>query len=88
MRSRGLLGRLLVPIRVATTAVIPAGEKIYAGQRRVGEVVSAAFSPRFDQVVGLAYVQTGFLDGQHELVCESSRAVVNIQAGSTSEVGG
>ncbi len=79
VHSRGLLGRLLVPVRVATTAVITAGEKVFAGQRRVGEVVSAAFSPRFGQVVGLAYVQTRFLDGQHELICESSRAVVDIR---------
>jgi aminomethyltransferase len=79
VRSRGLLGRLLVPVRIATTVVISAGEQVMAGQRRVGEVVSAGFSPRFGQVVGSAYIQTGFLDGQHELVCESSRAVVEIQ---------
>jgi len=85
IRSRRLLGRILVPVRVATTAVIKSGEKIFAGQHRVGEVVSAAFSPRFGQVVGLAYVQTGFPDDQHELVCKSSHAVVNIQAEYTSE---
>lgn len=79
VHARGLLGRLLVPIRIAATASVTSGEKLFAGQRRVGEVVSGAFSPRFRQVVGLAYVQTGFLDGQHELVCESSRAVVEIQ---------
>lgn len=85
IRSRRLLARILVPVRISTTAVIRAGEKIVAGQRRVGEVVSAAFSPRFGQVVGLAYVQTGFTDDQHELVCESSHAVVNIQTEYTSE---
>lgn len=81
VRSRGLLGRVLAPIRVAATA-IPAGEKVVAGERRVGEVVSAALSPRLGEVVGLAYIQTGFLGGEHGLVCESSHAVVNIHAGA------
>jgi len=86
IRSRRLLGRVLVPVSVATTEAVRMGEKVLAGQKRVGVVASAVFSPHLGQVVGFAYLQTEFLNGGHELVCESSRAVVSIRIELASEV--
>jgi aminomethyltransferase len=85
IRSRRLLGRVLMPVSVAATGAIRMGEKVLAGQKRVGAVASAVFSPHWGQVVGFTYLQTEFLNGEQELVSESSRAVVSIRIELASE---
>ncbi|MEK7404792.1 MAG: glycine cleavage T C-terminal barrel domain-containing protein, partial [Acidobacteriota bacterium] len=59
VRSRGMVHRLLV--RLAIDAVEPpeAGTKITAGEREVGEITSAAFSPAAGKVLALGYVRLG-----------------------------
>jgi folate-binding protein YgfZ len=58
LRSRNAVSRLLTPVRFESGSVPDAGTKLYDGDVRVGEIVSAVYSPRFGQCVGLAYVRT------------------------------
>jgi folate-binding protein YgfZ len=67
VRSRGLVHRLLMPLRLDTTEVPPPGARIEAGDREAGEITSAAFSPAEGGVVALGYVRREFIDLKTEL---------------------
>ena len=79
IRARGLLDRLLVSVRIGGAGSVVAGDKIFAGERRAGHVASATYSPRWNEVVGLAYIRTAFVDGDSVLTCGIDGAPVTIQ---------
>jgi folate-binding Fe-S cluster repair protein YgfZ len=58
VRSRAQIHRLLTPVRILNSDVPAAGTKLSAEGKDVGEITSAAYSPNFGEVVGLAYVRT------------------------------
>lgn len=57
IRSRGLVHRLLMRLRVQTAEPPAAGAKILAGEKEAGEITSAAFSSALGKVVALGYMR-------------------------------
>jgi folate-binding protein YgfZ len=57
VRSRGLVNRQLTALSIAGTAVPARREKILNGEKEVGEVTSAAWSPAESAVRALAYLR-------------------------------
>jgi len=55
--ARGHVNRKLVGVELTGDVVPPADALLFAGDREVGRVTSAARSWRLDRVVGLAYVR-------------------------------
>ena len=58
----GHVNKLLVSVRFATDAVPPAGAALRSGGVHVGDVTSAAYSPRLEASLALAYVRRGHED--------------------------
>jgi folate-binding protein YgfZ len=69
-RGHGRVARKLVGLQATATAtaaaagapVIAAGAAIHAGDREIGRVTSAAFSPVLDRWIGMGYVQRDFVE--------------------------
>lgn len=59
-RSRGHVNWRLVGLVVDSAAPPPAGEKLVAGDKEIGEVTSACVSPSLGKTVALAYVRREF----------------------------
>lgn len=57
IRSRGHVNRLLVRLKIDCKEPCPAATRVFADQREVGQVTSAAYSPGMGKVVALAYVR-------------------------------
>ncbi len=57
VRSRGLVHRQLRALRIEGHALPSPGEKLLAGEKEVGEITSAAFSPAEGAVRALAYLR-------------------------------
>lgn len=57
VRSRGLVNRQLTPLSISGTAIPAQGEKILDGEKAVGEVTSAAWSPANNSIRALAYLR-------------------------------
>jgi tRNA-modifying protein YgfZ len=58
VRSRGQVHRHLRGVRIEGEAVPEVGAKFVFGDKEVGELVSAAYSPALGKVVGMAYLRT------------------------------
>ena len=61
VRSRGLVHRLLHSLEIDARAVPPAGAAIMDGDKKVGTLTSAAFSPTRSKVVAMGYVRAEHL---------------------------
>jgi tRNA-modifying protein YgfZ len=57
VRSRGLVNRQLTPLSISGTAIPAPGDKILDGEKAVGEVTSAAWSPAGNSIRALAYLR-------------------------------
>jgi tRNA-modifying protein YgfZ len=57
VRSRGLLNRQLTPLSISGSTIPAHGDKIFDGEKAVGEVTSAAWSPAGNSVRALAYLR-------------------------------
>lgn len=75
-RGHGRVARRLVSIVLSGAAVPPRGSKIFAGERAVGEVTSAAISPRHEAPLALGYVKTEHAAAGTELSVNGSQARV------------
>lgn len=60
VRSRALLHRGLGHVRIASSQPPAPGTEIHAGDQKVGEITSAAFSPALQSVVALAFMRLDF----------------------------
>jgi folate-binding protein YgfZ len=78
VRSRGLLGRVLVPVRFDTPEPPDSGTKLFAGDTRAGEVASSVYSPEFARSVGLAYVRLDAVRAGAILTCGSGTVQVHL----------
>ena len=58
VRSRGQVHRHLRAVRIDGDAVPEVGSKFSLGEKEVGELVSAAFSPALGKVAAMAYMRT------------------------------
>jgi folate-binding protein YgfZ len=73
--ARGHVNRKLVGVEVTGDVVPPAGARLFAADREVGRVTSAAHSWRLDRVVGLAYVRREYLAPGTLLALEAADGV-------------
>ena len=76
VRSRGQVHRHLRALRIEGEAVPPAGTKLLAGDKELGELVTAVYSPGFQQVAAMAYVRTDAAKSGTELILEGRVARV------------
>lgn len=61
-RGHGRVARRLVGLTIEGTAVPPAGAPLAVGEREVGAITSAAFSPRLGCAIALGYVHRDFTE--------------------------
>jgi len=61
-RGHGRVARRLVGLRIAGSSVPPAGAEIRSGDREIGRVTSAAFSPSLGAPLALGYVHRDFAE--------------------------
>jgi folate-binding protein YgfZ len=59
-RGHGRVARKLVGLQAS--ASLASGATIYAGDREIGRVTSAAYSPALDRWIGMGYVQRDFVE--------------------------
>jgi tRNA-modifying protein YgfZ len=76
VRSRGQVNKLLTALRVQSAAAPQAGGKVMAGDKAVGDITSAAYSPAENAVRALAYVRADALRGGLELTVDGGLAEV------------
>lgn len=57
VRSRGLVQRVLTPLRIQGSSVPAPGDKVMAGETEAGKITSAAYSDRETAVRALAFVR-------------------------------
>jgi tRNA-modifying protein YgfZ len=76
VRSRAQIHRILRPFELATKDIPEAGSKFQAGEEDAGEVVTAAYSPVLDKVVGLAYIRMRFAEPGTALSLAGAPALV------------
>ncbi|MBY0506519.1 MAG: hypothetical protein K2X03_21550 [Bryobacteraceae bacterium] len=67
VRSRGAVHKHLRSFRVTGQAVPAAGSELLSGETKAGVLTSAAYSPRFGEVVALGYLNTLFEKGDRPL---------------------
>jgi tRNA-modifying protein YgfZ len=72
VRSRGQVHRLLTPIRVKSTTPPAPGTKLITEGKSIAEITSAAYSPKLQEVVALAYVRTEAAQSKPEMVVSGS----------------
>jgi folate-binding protein YgfZ len=76
-RGQGRVARRLVQLVFDPGAPVPVhGAIVHAGDRDVGRLTSAVFSPRVDRVVALAYVHREFASADAVVVVDGARATV------------
>lgn len=79
--ARGHVNRKLVGVELTGDVVPPAGARLFAGDREVGWVTSAARSWRLARVIGLAYVRREHLTPGTALTLEAGDgAAVTVRA--------
>lgn len=66
-RDRGQVNRQLMGVKIPLSAAPLAGAKLYRQAEIAGEITSAVFSPRFGQILALAYLRRGHWEPGTEL---------------------
>jgi folate-binding protein YgfZ len=61
-RGHGRVARKLVGLSASASDSIASGAAIHAGDREIGRVTSAAYSPALDRWIGMGYVQRDFVE--------------------------
>jgi tRNA-modifying protein YgfZ len=74
VRSRGQVHRHLSQLRLAGNIPPAAGSKVYSGEKEVGEITSAAFSPGLGEIAALGYLRTEATIGELPLQVEAATA--------------
>jgi tRNA-modifying protein YgfZ len=72
VRSRAQVHRHLRPVRIAGTEAPPPGTKLVGNEKELGEITSATYSPRGEDIAALAYIRTEALDGKTALAVAGS----------------
>ena len=83
VRSRGLVNRLLVPLLIDGSTIPDHDTPIVSGDKPVGKITSAAYSPKLGTIVGFGYVMAETLRTKAPLMLgESSAHVVEYLTGN------
>jgi folate-binding protein YgfZ len=69
IRSRGHVNKKLSGIVLEGTAPAERGNRIYAGEKEIGEITSSVISPHLNAPIALAYVHRDFLNPGTPVVC-------------------
>jgi folate-binding protein YgfZ len=75
-RGGGRVARRLVGLTIAGDQTPPAGEALRAGDREVGKIRSAAWSPSLGRPIALAYAHRDFTEPGTELRVGNATAIV------------
>jgi tRNA-modifying protein YgfZ len=76
VRSRGQVNKLLTALRVELDTVPAAGAEVVAGEKAVGNITSAVWSPAENGVRALAYVRGEALKSGSDLTVNGGRAEI------------
>lgn len=76
IRSRGSVHRFLMRLQVDSAEPPAPGTRIMAGEKEVGEVTSAAFSPAAGKVVALGYLRRDDIHPQSQLTIGGAAAEI------------
>ncbi|MGH7833302.1 MAG: aminomethyltransferase family protein [Candidatus Binatia bacterium] len=76
IRSRGHVNKKLSGIVLEGTAPAERGDRIYAGEKEIGEITSSVISPHLNAPIALAYVHRDFLDAGTPVVCREKEKSV------------
>ena len=70
-RDRGQVNRTFMGIKIADASKVCApGSKLFQGETEVGQVTSATWSPRLQQIIALAYLRRGIQEPGQVLVLD------------------
>jgi folate-binding protein YgfZ len=75
-RGHGRIARKLVGLAIEGAAVPPAGAAVRAGEREIGRVTSAVFSPALQRPIALAYVHRDFVEPGTRVKIDGADAAV------------
>ena len=76
-RGQGRVAKRLVGLTFEAGAPVPAaGARIVSGEREIGRVTSAAWSPALSRPIALGYVHRDFVDPGTSVAVEGATAVV------------
>ncbi len=73
-RDRGQVNRTLMGVETAGGELLAPGARLLRGADEVGQITSAAYSPRLSQVIALAYLRRGSQEPATELLVEPVEA--------------
>jgi folate-binding protein YgfZ len=76
VRSRGLVHRLLAGVEIDSTEPPEPDTRLFQGDQDAGKITSAAFSPAFGKVVGLAYLRRELTEPDTALTVNGHAAFV------------
>jgi aminomethyltransferase len=74
VRSRGAVHRLLVRLEIDATEPPEAGARIFAGEKDIGELTSAAYSPVAGKVAALGYVRVNEIRAESQFTVGGAAA--------------
>ncbi|MCC7156101.1 MAG: folate-binding protein YgfZ [Bryobacterales bacterium] len=78
VRSRGLIHKVLVPVRVEAREALPAGARLLANGKEAGKITSSVYSEALGAVTGLAYVRNEFAKPGTALTSEAGGAAAQV----------
>jgi aminomethyltransferase len=73
-RSRGHVNWKLAGLRVDASRVPSAGDKVFSGEKEIGEITSACISPSLGRTIALAYLRREFQEPGTRLTLASGSA--------------
>jgi folate-binding protein YgfZ len=78
-RGHGRVAKRLIGLTFDAAAPVPAaGTRILSGEREIGRVTSATWSPAADRPIALGYVHRDFVEPGTEVAVDGSAAVVTV----------
>ncbi|MGA2435592.1 MAG: glycine cleavage T C-terminal barrel domain-containing protein [Bryobacteraceae bacterium] len=72
VRSRGAVHRQLVHLEIDATEPPEAGARIFAGEKDIGELTSAAYSPALGKVIAMGYVRVNEVPAEAQITTEGA----------------
>jgi glycine cleavage system T protein len=76
IRSRGHVNKKLSGIVLEGSTTAERGDRIYAGEKEIGEITSSVISPHLNAPIALAYIHRDFLDPGTPVVCRDREKAI------------